>query len=271
MKKSYTCLVLLVIAMFFLVGCRQKKHGNTAINPMQGVLTEDACFKKQQGSNLGLPNTKSAAYAIINCVYPAVKNGSLRLQVSVERWATTFIASVLSGNNIADISSTSNKLLDSAANIFFKTREKFKGSVMYNGFYAESKYKILYNSNSYITIAIIGNSFQGGAHNNPTAAVATFNTQNGNILKWGDILANSEAFKKLVEKKLLVERADAFKDGFKFDDIFKFKLPDNYGLVKGGIYLHYLHYEIMPYALGSTSFVIPCSEIENLLKLKCGQ
>jgi hypothetical protein len=270
MKKSYTCLVLLVIAIF-LVDCRQKKHDNTAINVKQGVLTEDACFKKQQGSNFGLPNAKSADYAIISCVYPTVKNGSLRLQLSVERWATTFIASVLSGNNIAGISNTSNKVLDSAANIFFKTREKFKGSVMYNGFYAESTYKILYNSSSYITIAIIGNSFQGGAHNNPTAAVATFNTQSGNILKWGDIVANSEGFKKLVEKKLLVERADAFKDGFKFDEIFKFKLPDNYGLVKGGIYLHYLHYEIMPYALGSTSFVIPCSEIENLLKLKCSQ
>ena len=45
--------------------------------------------------------------------------------------------------------------------------------------------------------------------------------------------------------------------GFQFDETFPFKIADNIGLVKDGIYFIYVPYEIGPWAIGSTEFVLP--------------
>lgn len=72
----------------------------------------------------------------------------------------------------------------------------------------------------------------------------------------------------LAEKKVREEKSDVFKQGFEFDDIFKFALPANYGLTPEGIFLYYEHYEIMPYALGATEITLNFEELRALSKIK---
>jgi Protein of unknown function (DUF3298) len=105
------------------------------------------------------------------------------------------------------------------------------------------------------------------------AAVATFESETGKQLSLNDIVTDTAALKTLLEKKYREVRTDLFQptDGsepFQFDDVFQFVLPANYGLVKEGLYCHYLHYEVGPYVIGNTQFVLPFSEMGTIAKIK---
>ena len=81
-------------------------------------------------------------------------------------------------------------------------------------------------------------------------------------------MTDKNALRVLAEKAFRTERAEAFNEGFDFDETFVFDLPINFGLTETGILFYYNAYEVGPYALGSTEFVIPFAELGNLAKIK---
>ena len=82
----------------------------------------------------------------------------------------------------------------------------------------------------------------------------------------------ANALKAKAEKKFREVKAEVFKPesdggwGYEFDEVFPFKLADNTGLVENGLFFCYVPYEVGPYVLGSTEFVLPFDEIKELLK-----
>jgi hypothetical protein len=103
--------------------------------------------------------------------------------------------------------------------------------------------------------------------------VATFDVLTGKQLTWNDLVTDQKALQKVAEQAFRAERADVFQPGdgaepFVFDDIFQFALPQNYGLVEDGIFCYYLPYEVGPYAMGSTQFVIPFAKLGDISKIK---
>lgn len=137
---------------------------------------------------------------------------------------------------------------------------------------AESKDTTLLNDGKYLTLEINGYTYAGGAHGSPTAAVATFDALTGKQLTWADLVNDQSTLKVLAENIFRTTRMDIFapEDGsepFEFDETFQFALPQNYGLVAGGIYCHYLAYEVGPYAIGSTQFVIPFESLGSNFKI----
>lgn len=234
-----------------------------AIRPLAHL--ETVLFTKTKGTDCDQPDTLRTNCATVDFQYPLVIRGSEPLKQSVEKWVEQYLISILIGGSTEENVSAAN--LDEGAKIFFDTHETYKGSAMYGGFEADCGYDILLNNEKYLTLAFSGYTFQGGAHGSPSAAVATFDAQSGKPLTWDDLITDSTAVAKIAEMKFRTERSDAFTDGFNFDDIFTFRLPENYGLMSSGIYLHYSPYEVTPYYLGSTTFILPFSEIDQYMKI----
>lgn len=222
-------------------------------------VVEQRRFAQQQGTDCDQPDSLRNDCAMIRLDYPVVYFKEPALRKNVQTWVTDYLTGMLTNGDGA-------KSLEMAANIFFNAREDFKGSAMYGAFVAECSFEVLYNEGNYLTLEINAYSFQGGAHGNPSATVATFDTRNGKQLQWDDLVHDKARLKTLAEQKFRQERAEIFNDGFDFDSTFPFALPANYGLTAQGIYFHYLPYEVGPYAIGSTSFVLPFSTLGSLLK-----
>jgi len=229
-------------------------------------------FNKSEGKDCNQPDSLRTNCASINLIWPNVEDSPEPLKRSVVGWTNQFLVGILLP--ASDDSTAATATVEQAALSFFQMHQEFAKEAPdapLGHFIAESDYRTLLNDGKHLTLEMTGFVYAGGAHGNPVACVATFENETGKQLRWGDLVTDTTALKAVVEKKFRAERSDLFKptDGsepFEFDDIFKFDLPRNYGLMQEGIYCHYLHYEVGPYAIGNTQFIIPFSELEGLLK-----
>lgn len=230
-------------------------------------------LKKSDGPDCDKPDTLRNNCAVVDLAWPEIKDGSEPLKKAVAGWALNFLCGMLS----PEIDSTTGRPASVAAAVdsFFQMHRDFvreaPESPMAN-FDAESTDTVLLNDGKRLTLQIDGYVYAGGAHGSPMTAVATFDNATGKKLMWADLVTDSTALKALAEKKFREVRADIFKpdvegnSGFDFDETFPFVLPVSYGLTDKGIYFYYQHYEVTPYALGTTDFVIPFEELGALWK-----
>lgn len=226
-------------------------------------------LEKTSGKDCDQPDSLRIACLAIRLSRPVVTEGSDALKNAVESWGTAYLAGILSPElsaqeaSAADVEATVQTFID-GHNQFLAENE---GALM--GYWtAESDATTVLNDGKHLTLQINGFVFSGGAHGSPTAAVATFDAATGQQLGWNDLVTDQAAVQALAEKKFRVEQAEAFNDGFAFDDTFPFALPANFGLTDKGIYFYYVAYEVAPYAMGATAFEIPFSELGDLYKLK---
>jgi hypothetical protein len=223
-------------------------------------------FSKQQGADCEkAPEVDKTDCAIISLQYPSVKTGEKLLQESVEKWVLAYLSGVLTANN-PEI--PENISIERGAEIFFNTFIEFKGTELGGLFEASTGSQVVFNNGNYLTLAMHGYSYLGGAHGSSTQAIGTFNSKTGAKLTWSDLVTDTLAVKTLIEKRVREVKAEVFNDGFEFDEIFKFVLAQSFGLTREGILLVYQEYEIMPYAMGETEVVITFEELENLSKIK---
>jgi len=233
-------------------------------------------LQQQSGADCNLPDTLSSTNcAQISLYWPVIEQGSNALKKSVHQWAVRYLSAILAPS--PDAKRPVANSVEAAAKLFFEEHRKFVqesgGSVMAGGWVADSEYRVLLNDGRHLTLEITSYTYQGGAHGSPTAAVATFDALTGKQLTWDDLVPNKAALKTLAEKKFRETRTDLFgaSDGiesFEFDATMPFDLAQNFGLVQNGIYLHYLVYEVGPYAIGNTQMTISYEELGALAKLK---
>jgi hypothetical protein len=238
------------------------------------VVVESLSFNKNEGKDCDKPDSLRYNCASINLSWPNVTQGSNALKKSVANWATAYLASILAPG--PDGKPAASAPVEDKAVEFIKAQKDFakdapKSPMAY--FTAESTDQVLLNDGKYLTLQIEGYTYMGGAHGSPTAAVATFDVLIGKQLTWSDLVTDQKALQAVAEQAFRTERADVFQPGdgaesFVFDDIFQFALPQNYGLVENGIFCYYLAYEVGPYAMGSTQFVIPFAELGEISKIK---
>jgi hypothetical protein len=125
--------------------------------------------------------------------------------------------------------------------------------------------------NSVITTSITEISALGGAHPNTNVIIVNRDAETGLLLELDDFLldnARDELMQKvetafrnvhnLSAEASLTEAGFWFKEGF--------KLPENYGFVDDGMLFYYNTYEVAPYAMGKTEFVIPFYELEKIIR-----
>ena len=245
---------------------------NSPSGPEGAVVLEKHTLEKSEGKDCDKPDTLRFDCAVIDLSWPSVKEGNAALQKSVTAWTDDYLISILAP--MAEEGSVP-KSIDAAAKAFFAAHQEMAKEAPdspMSSFIAESVDTVLLNDGRHLTLKIDGETYMGGAHGSPTAAIATFDVKTGKKLSWDDLITDKVAVQKLAEKKFRSERLDIFQPGedgspaFNFDDTFQFKLPENYGLTAEGIYFSYLHYEVTPYALGRTDFVLTFEELGALMK-----
>lgn len=111
-------------------------------------------------------------------------------------------------------------------------------------------------------------SYLGGAHGNHWNDFLNFDARNGELISWKDIITDEIRFTEIAEAGFRIERklppnADLEREGYFFDGGV-FELPENIGFSDQGAILIYNPYEVAPYSMGSTEFIIPWEEIRSI-------
>ena len=202
--------------------------------------------------------------ANISLKYPVLTGGNDTLPKVVARWADNFMVSLLdpgmeSGNTIS---------VDSAMMGFIAMHREMTAEMpdMPAYYTVEVTDSVLFQDEKNLTLRLDAYSYTGGAHPNAVSTVTTFDIATGRSLTAVDFVNDLEALKQIAEQKFRDVQAEFFADGFEFDSGWPFKLADNIGLTEEGLLFCYIPYEVGPYALGFTEFVIPFNEIEHIRK-----
>lgn len=252
--------------LLFAVACKtETKAPEVAATP---VTIEKSTYEKTGGTDCDAVDSLQLDCVTVTLAWPTVDADHAALKQSVDTWSNFYMASILAAEPIEG--TTTTLTVETATQQFIGMHADFvkeAGESVMGVWTAEVDGDVLLNNGKHLTLNLGGYVYAGGAHGSPTAAIATFDVATGKQLTWDDLVTDQAAVKALAEKKIRVERADVFQEGFNFDDIFNFTLPVAYGLVTDGIELHYQHYEIMPYALGASTFTLTFEELGALAKI----
>jgi hypothetical protein len=263
MKKMFKHLFLAAMpCAVALAACKQQQ-------PMP-LDVKSLAIQKSSGPDCGKPDTAIFNCATIDFSYPQLASGPDSLRKAVDDWARDFITGWLAMAEEPD----NMPPLDEAIAGFFKMHEE-QVRDMPDGlahYFAGSTDTVLLNDGKHLTLRLDGHSYTGGAHPNSSSAVATWAVPSAKKLALDQLVTDLDALQALAEKKFREVRADLFVPGedgqplHQFDEAFPFKLADNTGLVADGIYFCYVPYEVGPYAIGSTEFVLTFGELKGLLR-----
>ncbi len=250
---------LLVLGFFILFGCKnetppsQHQTGETPLPLIESITTE----LREGDCDNGNFESKCAS---ISLKYPSVKNGSERLKKNVANWANDFMVGMLDPSLEPDEETTLESAMQGFVEMHREMTLEMPGLPSY--YTVEVTDTILMQNKEHLTLRLDSYSFTGGVHPNAFAAVATFDLENGERLRIGDLVPNIEALHALTEKKFREVHAESFAEGFDFSEGWPFKLADNIGLIEEGLFFCYVPYEVAPYAMGFTEFVITYEELK---------
>jgi hypothetical protein len=163
--------------------------------------------------------------------------------------------------------------LDSMAWVFFKdyqeTTNEFSEYKL--SWELNNTISVIYNDNSIVSFQSEFYHFTGGAHGNGGNYFTNFNSRDGKRLALSDLLVSGyeKELKDIAEKifrkdKELSHDVNLEEAGFWFVDN-KFSLNENFGIKNEGLVFYFNSYEIAPYSMGSTEFLIPYSDIKKLI------
>ncbi|MFN4079323.1 MAG: RsiV family protein [Saprospiraceae bacterium] len=262
--RLFLCGALVCGAAFFVLSCGDS---SSSLSP---VVIGESRFERSGGPDCDLPDTLQYKCARIELEWPVLESGSETLKANFAKWAESYLVSMLTIGESAD----AVREIEPAAALFLSAHDEFlrerEEGVMGN-WAVDAGYNILLNDGAHLSAQINAYTYAGGAHGLGGAQIASFDTRTGKQLDWEDLVADQSALRNLAEKAFRKERADAFAEGFDFDETFVFDLPQNFGLTEQGILFYYNPYEIGPYAMGATEFVIPFEELGDLAKIKKGK
>lgn len=112
-------------------------------------------------------------------------------------------------------------------------------------------------------------TYTGGAHPNYLSLFSNYNLNTGELIEMEDIVTDSIAFNKAVEKAFQMEIKEKGTDAD--EDLYfwgkPFYLPANYAITEKGLYFIYNPYEIAAYAFGITEFTVAYEDLEGAIKL----
>jgi hypothetical protein len=234
------------------------------------LTVESLKIERKKGVDCDSPDSLVFNCAWVNFKYPTLKDGSDSLKQAVDTWAREFMTGWVGMAEEPD----NLPPLDDAINAFFNMQAEAAKEMpdMRSVYVAETADTVLLNDGKHLTLMLDGYSDTGGAHPSASSAVATWDVATAKKLTLEQLVTDLNALQALAEKKFKEVRPELFTPDesgtppFTFDETFPFKLADNTGLVKDGIYFIYVPYEVGPYAIGETEFVLTYEELKGIRK-----
>lgn len=132
------------------------------------------------------------------------------------------------------------------------------------------KPNILNATSPLVTVVLNSSRYLGGAHGSSSQDYFHFDLDQKKRIELKDIIQKNQY--KTLERKAYTafqqwvadnELADNIQD---YEQVWKFKLSQNFYLAKQGLILQYAEYEIGPYVVGLPRLEIPYSELQSILK-----
>lgn len=130
--------------------------------------------------------------------------------------------------------------------------------------------KILNSEGALATVVLNTSSYMGGAHGSSSQIYYNFDLKTQKLVPLDHIVVSGqkaqleklayEAFKKWVAESELSTNIT------EYEQVWKFKLSDNYYLGENSLILQYGEYEIGPYVVGLPRLEIPYSQLNKILK-----
>ena len=267
MKNHFGALSLLVFCFgLFVLSCKNEKPAP----PPAPLTIETVTIERKNGADCDRADSLIFNCAHVNFKYPLLKDGPDSLRQAVDAWAREFMTSWVGMSEEPD---NFPPLDEAITNFFNMHKEQVKEMPDTPAYYvAETKDTVLLNDGKYLTLKLDGYSYTGGAHPNASSLVVTFDVATAKKVTLEKFVTSLDTLQQIAEKKFREVRADLFKPeseggfGFEFDESAPFKLADNIGLLKDGLYFCYVPYEVGSYSMGYTEFVIPFSEIPQIKK-----
>lgn len=260
--KSLTFAALLLGALAF-VSCRNNPGGG---QPSEGIHYSTATLERQGGPGC---DSEEGACARLEMVYPLAEGEGNPLAQRINDSIRTTLSGVLF---MLDPEEDSTKNLEQLADQFVKSYTDFLAEAPdYElGWYIEVSHEVHFNSPKLTALELMVSSFTGGAHPIGFSETYNFFLPGGEPLKLDSLIKDRAGFMQLLEKEFklnrgLPETANLQEEGFFYDQAFA--LPGNYVFSAEGLYLIYNVYEVAPYALGPTEFLIPYDKLKELLNL----
>lgn len=266
MKNHLPALALIAIIAITSQSCK-----NEAPPAAPKPLTlESLKIERKSGVDCDKPDTVMVNCAWVNFKYPSLKDGGDSLKQAVDTWAREFMTAWVGMAEEPD----NLPPLDDAINAFFTMQAEAAKEMpdMRTVFAAETSDTVLLNDGKYLTLMMDGYSDVGGAHPSASSSVATWDVATAKKVTLDQLVTDLNALQALAEKKFKEVRPELFTPDAEgvtphaFDEVFPFKLADNTGLVKDGIYFIYVPYEVGPYAIGETEFVLTYEELKGIWK-----
>jgi hypothetical protein len=137
----------------------------------------------------------------------------------------------------------------------------------------ERKASVLFSNDDVITVDVTNIGYFGGAHGFDERALLSFDRRDGRRLSLGDLIGDGSTaiLQQIAEAEFRRTRGIPVGRSLQDEGFFlvsgePFRISQNFGVVAGGILLHYNPYEIGPYVMGKTDVVLPREAIAPLLK-----
>ena len=120
-----------------------------------------------------------------------------------------------------------------------------------------------------LSLALAESSYLGGAHPNSVVRLQVRDRRDGRMLSFRDLFREGarDSLSAVCEPYFRTERGLAFdavldSAGFSFEGG-RFRVNDNFALTDAGVRFRFDPYEIAPYALGPTEFVVPYAAVRS--------
>ncbi|MDN5284571.1 MAG: hypothetical protein JWR38_845 [Mucilaginibacter sp.] len=258
MKTKY--LFCFIAASFAFASCQWGVPNKQKEGVLKDTLAYAYTIVRERAADCG--NKPDSACTVVQVKYP-VFTGQQKLNDSITRSLTSLFA--MDGKPDSTIALMTKNFLK--AYVDFKKNEP-KSVIFYE---LNSYAKVLTQDSSLATLEVGGYTYQGGAHGGSATFFINWNTKANKNLTLNDIFTDGykDKLKAIAEtifrKDEKLSATASLADNYFFTDN-KFALNDNFLITPTGLKFLYNQYEIKPYAAGTTTLVIPYSQITSLLR-----
>ncbi|MCB9081627.1 MAG: DUF3298 and DUF4163 domain-containing protein [Lewinellaceae bacterium] len=254
---GFSCLFLL------LISCRKKDVVNPGATPSPLKI---GSYSFQRGSE-GCQGD-STYCATFEVSYPLIEGGNPAAVKAINDTILHYVKTALiSGEADMPVDEVS---LEALADTFLQNYQTFGQEFEFAGAWTLSTTgKVLYSSGEVLSVELDNYSYTGGAHPNSYSSLLNFDPKTGKLFQLTDFITDMEKFKQLAEKSFRAVReldpnATLNEQGFFWDG--DFQLPANFAIQQNGIYLYYNTYEVGPYVVGPTEFVLSNADLTAIRK-----
>ncbi|SFW42085.1 Protein of unknown function [Sinomicrobium oceani] len=139
------------------------------------------------------------------------------------------------------------------------------------GYEADIQGEVLFKGEKLHSLAFSAFMYTGGAHGYSSLTYLNLDPKTGKRYENSELFSDTDGFKKIAEKKFreqekIPEDSNINSTGFWFEND-TYQLPENIGITKDNVILHYNAYDISSYAEGGKTVKIPLEEVRPYLAI----